>query len=509
MAQYDILQSAATLRDSMRLETIFELSCAHEDAQAAVWLEDGEEKSWTFAEYRQLTLNYAAFLRAKIGAEKGAYVAICADTCKEWFPMFWGVIQAGYNALLLDASLTDEMAAFLMKQAGAKAIVCAKERKVDGVRLLTRELFAAPAAPEGFAPDYADSVALCTSGTTGTSRVFVYNGAAVAEQVLSSELLYQENRRIIDNENRRSLAFLPYHHVLGFMVNLMWISFLGYANVYLKDRAPQTIVETAQKGHVNLLIAVPLLANNLCSSLQKKVARENRFKRAMFGVLKGISLGVQSVAPSFGLALAEKVLFRGVDAQLLGNDLKLIILGGSHTPSEHLRLLNALGYYTVCGFGMTETAVTSVETSLSLRKRVSGSVGRPLRNVEYRIKPGEKSGRHGEMLIRGRSIHTGRLVDGRLLPPDTLEGSWYPTGDVVRLEKGDRMFVEGRCKDVIINESGENVYPDELEDTFSALVGVEQFTVLGIQKPGKNQKYEDITLVMNVGEAYKDDAFLA
>ncbi|MDD3412264.1 MAG: aminotransferase class I/II-fold pyridoxal phosphate-dependent enzyme, partial [Eubacteriales bacterium] len=288
-----------------------------------------------------------------------------------------------------------------------------------------------------------------------------------------------------------------------------WISFLGYANVYLKDRAPQTIVETAQKCHVNLLIAVPLLANNLCSSLQKKVARENRFKRTMFGVLKGISLGVQSVAPSFGLALAEKVLFRGVDAQLLGNDLKLIILGGSHTPSEHLRLLNALGYYTVCGFGMTETAVTSVETSLSLRKRVSGSVGRPLRNVEYRIKPGEKSGRHGEMLIRGRSIHTGRLVDGRLLPPDTLEGSWYPTGDVVRLEKGDRMFVEGRCKDVIINESGENVYPDELEDTFSALVGVEQFTVLGIQKPGKNQKYEDITLVMNVGEAYKDDAFLA
>jgi acyl carrier protein len=152
--------------------------------------------------------------------------------------------------------------------------------------------------------------------------------------------------------------------------------------------------------------------------------------------------------------------------------------------------------------------VTSVETTLNLKKRVSGSVGKPLNNVEYRVTPGEAKGRRGEMLIRGNSIHTGRLVDGKLLPPDTLEGGWYPTGDVVRLDKGDRMFVEGRCKDVIINESGENVYPDELEDAFSAIEGVEQFTVLGVKKPGKNQRYEDIVLVMNVGEHYKEDAYL-
>lgn len=70
------------------------------------------------------------------------------------------------------------------------------------------------------------------------------------------------------------------------------------------------------------------------------------------------------------------------------------------------------------------------------------------------------------------------------------------------------MFVEGRCKDVIINESGENVYPDELEDTFSALEGVEQFTVLGGKKAREHQQYEDIALVMNVGEHYRDDAWL-
>ncbi len=510
MAEYDIAGHSNALRADQTLQTLYQIIIGYGNQEAAVWLENGAEKTLTFTDYERMTRNYAAELRRAVGAEKGAWVGIAMDTCKEWFPVFWGLLQAGYNALLLDASPSDEMTNYLLGQANARALVTTKARKLAGdMRLIdAKTLFTASEAPESFAPDWADSVALCTSGTTGTSRIFVYNGRAVTEQVLSSELLYQAQKRIVENEPRRALAFLPYHHVFGFMVNLMWISFLGYSNLYLENRTPQVVLETAQRCQPQLLIAVPLLANNFCAGLNRNLAKQSPFKRGMFRALKGISLGVQAVAPGFGLNLAEKVLFKGVNAKLLGTKLNVIILGGSHTPSEHLWALNALGYYTVCGFGMTETAITSVETSLNLRKRVSGSVGKPLRNVEYRVTPGEARGRRGEMLIRGKSLHTGRLVEGKLLPSDTLEGGWYPTGDVVRLEKGDRMFVEGRCKDVIINESGENVYPDELEDTFSALEGVEQFTVLGVKKPGKHQQYEDIALVMNVGEHYRDDAWL-
>ena len=508
MSLHDVARDSALLSDCKTLETLFTLTCAHGEDAAAIYLEDGVEKKITFDEYRAMADDYAAYLAD--GLEPGGYVAISMDTCKEWFPTFWGVIRSGHDALLIDAALSDEMVRYLLKQAECKAMITARRRALDAeIRQIDAAgLFAAPKAVD-FEPTYGDGVALCTSGTTGTSRIFVYNGEAIAEQVLSSELIFRENRRIVANANRRSLVFLPYHHVLGFVVNLLWCGFLGYANIYLRDRAPQTILETAQKCRPELLVTVPLLANNLCASLQKKLAKESRLKRAAFSAMKGLSLGVQSVAPAPGLALAEKALFRGVLRQVLGVDIRCVILGGSHTPTEHLRTLNALGYYTVCGFGMTETAVTSVETAMSLRKRLSGSVGRPLRNVQYRIRPGESGRRRGEMLIKGRSIHTGWLADGKWLPPDTLEGGWYPTGDIVRLEKSGRMFVEGRCKDVIINESGENVYPDELEDTFSSLEGVEQFTVLGVRKPGKHQKYEDITLVINVGERYRDDAFLA
>ncbi|MEA4997814.1 MAG: aminotransferase class I/II-fold pyridoxal phosphate-dependent enzyme [Candidatus Limiplasma sp.] len=506
----DIGAISRTLRADMRLETLYHIICNYGDTEAAVWLENGQEKSYTFQDYARMTRNYAAAIRKQLGAAPGAYVAISLDTCKEWFPVFWGVIQAGYNALLVDAALSDDMVAYLLGQSGAKGIIAAKTRALpEGVTpIMLTSLMAAPDAPADFVAVYGDQVGLCTSGTTGTSRIFVYHGHAVVEQVLSSEILHRAQKRIIGAEHRRALAFLPFHHVFGFMANVMWVHFLGYANIYMENRTPQVILETAQRFQPELLMAVPLLANNFCAGLSRSLSKQSALKRGMFKVLKGISLGVQTVAPSVGLTLAEKLLFAGIDRKLLGTNIKVIILGGSHTPSEHLRTLNALGYYTVCGFGMTETAVTSLETTLNLRKRVSGSVGKPLNNVEYRVTPGEKKGRRGEMLIRGKSIHTGRLVDGQLLPPDTLEGGWYPTGDVVRLEKGDRMFVEGRCKDVIINESGENVYPDELEDAFSAMEGVEQFTVLGVLKPGKNQKYEDIVLAMNVGDHYKDDAYL-
>lgn len=507
-SSYALEHNCALLEQSKTLETLFRLTCGHGDADAALFLENGEEKRWSYRQYEAMTRQYAACLSRAFPVE--GYIALSVDTCKEWFPLFWGVILSGRNALLIDAACADDTALRLLREADCHAIVTQRRRSLpETVQTLDFAMLAEQAAAEpedGFRPGaFGQCVALCTSGTTGQSKVFVYDGEAIAEQVLNSKLIYEENRRIVEEANRRSLAFLPFHHVLGFMVNLLWCSFLGYATIYLKDRTPKTILETSRRFQPELVVAVPLLANNLCNSLRKQVAKESRTKRAWFASAKNLSLNLQRIAPEAGLWFAEKILFRRITKNLLGTEIQCIILGGSHTQQEQLKLLNALGYYTVCGFGMTETAVTSVEMSKRLKKRVSGSVGKPLRSVEYRLKEPETGRvRRGEMLIRGKTVHTGRLHEGEMLPPETLEDGWYPTGDIVRLKRGDRVFIEGRSKEVIINESGENVYPDELEETFSGLENVRQYTVLGLKKPGKDQHYEDIALVMNVGGDYSD-----
>ena len=208
MALHDIERISRALREDMRLETLYSLCSAYGDANAALWLEHGQVQSLTYADYARMTRNCAAAIRTAVDAPQGSFVGISMDTCKEWFPIFWGVIQAGYNALLLDLSLNDEMTRYLLNQAGAKALISTKARALeDGVRWIEAQtLFDAPPAPEAFTPRYGDQVALCTSGTTGTSRVCVYNGRAVAEQVLSSELLYREQKRIAANAPRRAVA---------------------------------------------------------------------------------------------------------------------------------------------------------------------------------------------------------------------------------------------------------------------------------------------------------------
>ena len=518
----DISARCEALRQQMTFEKIWELTCENPDRVAAHWLDGDVEKAATYGQLKEKARDYGQYLRDRLGeTNRGRFVAIQVDTCREWTAMFWGLLQAGFNPVLLNSALGPDMTEYMLRESGACGVIAYGNRKLSAefVQVDADQLFLAPEAPD-FVPSYGDKVALCTSGSTATSRIFVYDQAAICEQVLNSNLLHQANPRIINQYAQRNLAFLPFHHIFGFMVCVMWSHFVGYETVYIKDRTPETILGTMRRFKVNFLCAVPLLANSLSTGLNKKVAKEKPVKRAAFKVMKAISLSLQNIAPRFGMDFARTVLFKSVNAQLMGPDVKCVILGGSHTPREHMRNIAALGYYTISGFGMTETAITSAEISMNLHTRTSGSVGRPFSSVEYKVESDGKSSNTGEMLIRGSSIHTGQLKGGKLIPPDIDAQGWYRTGDIVRLEKGMRMYVEGRSKDVIINESGENVYPDEIEDYFGDLEGVEQYSVLGLKNTGtsrvnrlkrrrrKNLNYEDICLVLNVGERYRDDAYL-
>jgi long-subunit acyl-CoA synthetase (AMP-forming) len=233
----------------------------------------------------------------------------------------------------------------------------------------------------------------------------------------------------------------------------------------------------------------------------KKVAKEPPFKRFMFNFMCSLSLFVQRISPEKGIAFAKK-LFKGVHSNLVGSDLRCIISGGGHVLPETLRVINAIGYYTLCGFGMTEVGISSLELRKDLDKRISGCVGVPVKTIEYKIQPfNNENPDLGELFIRGESVHSGTVSGGVLAPARLDPEGWYATGDIGRIHEG-ALYIEGRIKEVIINESGENVYPDELEDYFSSLPGVAQYSVLGVSN---GTKYEDITLVLETSQKSEDE----
>ena len=219
---------------------------------------------------------------------------------------------------------------------------------------------------------------------------------------------------------------------------------MGMANVFLPDRTPNSILNVCRHFPPNILIVVPLVGNSLVKSLNKNLKKETPGRQTLFRMMSALSMGMQYVMPTAGLRLAERKLFRSVNQKLLGTEVDVIIFGGSHSPIETLRALNSLGYYTINGFGMTETAITGFETSMSLRKRLNGSVGKTLGAAEYRIVPQEGSGTNGELQIRGAGIHSGRVVSGQLLPADTIDGGWFPTGDIAGMDPSGRVYIRGR-----------------------------------------------------------------
>ena len=499
------LNKCDRLLENPTFEHLFDLLCEKRDDEALVWLENGKETKRTFGELRDLSLSCAARVQSLGAGEEGGWVGVSVDTCPDWPALFWGLMAAGRNVLLLDASMDDEKTAHLLAQPRATAIVCRKDRNV-GVKVIRPEDLLVPSRPIENA-HWADKVAFCTSGTTSTSRVFAYDAKAICANI-AGIARRQTAVNPVTRESRgpmRTLCFLPLHHIFGFMTNLMWTNFIGYPQVFLKDRSPETILTTVKETRVSFIITVPLLINHIADGVEKKLAQQSGLKKCAFAAMKWLSLTAQRINPMMGLSLAKK-LFHSVNANIFGDSLDLIVVGGSHMPREHLTTVNALGYCAIAGYGMTEIGVPSANAGIALEGRLDGACGAAFETSEYRIRPDGSDPGHGEVLVKTCTMHMGQYVDGQLIPPQLDKDGFYATGDIGRLPADGNLRIEGRIKDVIVDETGENIYPDELEDVFTAMPGAEQFCVLGTQLSGD---YETPTLVINVGSKYHDEAFLS
>jgi long-subunit acyl-CoA synthetase (AMP-forming) len=160
------------------------------------------------------------------------------------------------------------------------------------------------------------------------------------------------------------------------------------------------------------------------------------------------------------------------------------INGGSYLKDSTLKLLNAIGYNTYNGYGMSEIGITSVELRRKPKYRNQNSVGMPFTSVEYRIEE------DGTLSVRGSSLCTRKLVGGK----EVELTSWFPTGDNMVCKDG-HYFILGRLGDVVIGENGENINPDTIESFFS-LEGVKGFSVLGL---GENEE-EELSIVVALGD---------
>jgi len=161
---------------------------------------------------------------------------------------------------------------------------------------------------------------------------------------------------------------------------------------------------------------------------------------------------------------------------------RLAVSGAAALPAEVLERFRSLFGITIWeGYGLTEAA-PAVTTNAMGDQAKPGSIGKPLRGVEVRLvdEDGDdaEEGDPGEILVKGANVFAG-YWNRPEASAEVLDGEWLRTGDVAYRDEDGYLFLVDRKKD-LVNVSGFNVYPKEVEEAIERHPKVEEAAVIGI-----------------------------
>jgi long-chain acyl-CoA synthetase len=223
---------------------------------------------------------------------------------------------------------------------------------------------------------------------------------------------------------------------------------------------------------------VPALWQLLSRRIFKTVAERGPLVRKAFDVVLDANRAIRDNLP-YDWSLG-KLLFYPIHRRL-GGRMRLLISGGSALNPEILKSFRGLGFRLVEGYGMTESSPV-LTVMRPDENPVFGSVGRALPGIDVKIFEPDDHG-VGEVVARGPNVMKGYYQNDEATSATIIDG-WLHTGDLGRLDDDGNLFIVGRKKEMILGPSGENVYPDELEDQYGDSDFVKELSIVGLPVAG-------------------------
>ncbi|MBQ7408787.1 MAG: non-ribosomal peptide synthetase [Clostridia bacterium] len=431
----------------------------------------------TYAQAQALINDLAKGIISQIGVTNG-YIALCGENCLQWMIAFWAILKSGNKPYLINLRQPVHFTNEILNTLNTSAIIKIGCENLDfnGKCYHYQEVIECgqKVAAVDF-PPFENQIAISTSGTTLSKKICIYTGSEISAQLINVEGISKLNRDIIKPYKGaiKQLMFLPLYHVFGLVAVFLWYSLFGASFVFLPDMSAESILRTVRNHKITHIFAVPLLWHSFEKGLLSKVKAQKEGERNRFFSAIELSYKLQRVFPHLGKAVAVKML-DSVRKKLFGKSVTFCISGGSFIKQSTLKLINSLGYVLVNGYGMSEVCIPSVECSKNIKIRVNGAIGLPFDSVEYKI--GDKN----QLLVKGSSVCKRLIVDGK----EIINDGWFDTGDVVRVDKSGRYYIEGRISDIVFSDDGENLNPDLAEKSFSLSSAV-NFSVLGSEDNSK------------------------
>ncbi len=433
----------------------------------------------TYSEFLENVKKRAASLK-KIGVEKGDVVAILSHNLPEFPTTLFAIWYIGGQVLLLDTNLTPFEYDNMAEITGCK-LVCAEKSffyKTDKFKfydittkdskeasgLLPAEVAATDIATLSF-----------TSGSTGQPKVVplshfniveTANGLQdMAEWIHPGDTLY---------------GFLPMYHVFGFAVEILATIHFN-ANILLQPTInPTDILADFKKYRPQIIPAVPRLWEVFRNKIIDGIKAKKKWWLVSFIMKHGKFL------KSIGLGGLVKKVQQPV-LEVFGGRARLLVAGGAATKPEVETFYERLGLTFIQGYGLTET-VGPICISKPRKKRFPFSFGGPITGSECDIRDKNEDG-VGVLWVRGHQVFGGYMNNESANAEVFDDQGFFNTGDLVTVDKNGELHFAGRKKQVIVLDSGKNVYPDELEALFLPIPGVKNVAVFEHKVKGKTVSY--------------------
>ena len=332
----------------------------------------------------------------------------------------------------------------------------------------------------------ADDLALInyTSGTTGFSKGVMIPYRALwgnydfAVHVLGKAIHHGD----------RVISILPMAHMYGMAFEFIF-EFLHGCHIYYLTRipSPAIIAQAFSDVRPQIIIAVPLVI--------EKIIRKKVFPKLQTGTVR-----LLRNLPIINKKVEEKICEQV--KQAFGGRFYEVIIGGAAFNQEVEQFLHRINFPYTVGYGTTECA--PIICYSDYQSFVPGSCGRAVIHMEVKIDSPDPANVPGEILARGTNVMLGYYKNEEATRQTIDNEGWYHTGDLGTMDAYGNVFIKGRSKNMLLGPSGQNIYPEEIEDKLNSMPLVVESMVVQRDTKLVGLVYPDYEEAKNQGLAQSD-----
>ena len=418
----------------------------------------GEEVSYKEVGKRTETIQ-ELLLNAGVGA--GDKVVILSSSMPNWGVSYFAITSAGMVAVPILPDFTSNELDLIIEHSEAKAILVSDKLytklskdilekmniviRTKGLNVISQRV---EERAEKRIPQPEDLAAIIyTSGTTSKPKGVMLSHYNITAQTTIISPLFDYN------ENDVLLSILPMAHTYECTLGMIY-PFSRGAQVHYMDRPPtaSALMPALAKVRPTVIASVPLIMEKIYRSKVRPTFEKHAITRKLYGW-------------DWSRKLLHKIAGNSLK-KLFGGRMRLFAIGGAKFDMEAERFLYEAGFPYGIGYGLTETAPL-LAGAVGNMVRV-GSTGPALPAVQIRLDNINPETKQGEIVAKTPSCMMGYYKNEQATKDAFTEDGWFRTGDLGYIAEDGWIFIKGRLKNMIVGPSGENIYPEDIEEVLNS-----------------------------------------